>query len=113
MIRQLAITAAILFALTAPAFAQFPPPGVYACVDAKGTAFGTLTLLVAGDYDFKSGTIPSGGGQVASAGPSVNALTGPLADIHLKGSFSTDGRGEAVFIFDTDKGAIQCALPAV
>ena len=111
MIRSTALAAVLVAALTLPAAAQFPPPGIYACVDAAGTAFGTLTLFVAGDYDFASTVIPSGKGQVASAGPSVNSISGPLADIHLTGSFSTDERGEAVFIFDSDKGALQCALP--
>jgi len=96
--------------LATPAFAQFPPPGIYACMDATGPV-GTLSLLVAGDYDFQSDTQPSGNGQVASAGNSVNALSGPLADLHLKGSFSLDQRGEAVFTFETDAGRWQCALP--
>ncbi|KKC41499.1 hypothetical protein WH87_00730 [Devosia epidermidihirudinis] len=111
MFKHLIIATLAIAALTAPAIAQFPPPGIYACVTADNAAFGTLTLLVAGDYDFKSTVIPSGRGQVASAGPSVNALTGPLADIHLTGSFSTNAHGEAVFIFDSDKGRLQCALP--
>lgn len=111
MIRRFVITLCAGIALTAAAWAQFPPPGIYACITADKAAFGTLTLLVAGDYDFTSDATASGKGQLASAGPSVDALTGPLADIHLRGSFSTDQRGEAVFIFDTDKGRIQCALP--
>lgn len=111
MSKRFVIGAIAIACLTTPAFAQFPPPGIYACVTADNAALGTLTLLVAGDYDFKSTVIPSGKGQVASAGPSVNALTGPLADIHVTGSFSTNDRGEAVFIFDSDKGRLQCALP--
>lgn len=102
----------VLLALTAPAMAQFPPPGVYVCVNEAGANFGTLTLFVAGDYEFSSEMAPEGKGQVASSGPSVDALTGPLADIGLKGSFSTDERGEAVFVFETDLGAVQCGLPA-
>lgn len=105
------LTIAATFLLATPAFAQFPPPGIYLCVDGAGASMGTLTLLVAGDYDFKSETLASGQGQVASAGPSVNAISGPLADLHLTGSFSSDKRGEAVFIFDTDNGRWQCNLP--
>ena len=101
----------LVLSLTAPAWAQFPPPGVYTCMDAQGAAFGTLTLFVAGDYDFTSDKIAGGKGQVASSGANVNALTGPLAEIGLKGSFSSDERGEAVFTFETDVGALQCALP--
>ena len=97
---------------TAPAFAQFPPPGIYQCVDMKGAAFGTLTLLVAGDYDFTSGVTIGGSGQVASSGTSVNALTGPLADIKMNGSFTTDERGDASFMFTTTLGSVLCALPA-
>ena len=97
---------------TAPAFAQFPPPGVYQCVDMNGAAFGTLTLLVAGDYDFASSATVGGTGQVASSGNSVNALTGPLADIDLSGSFTTDERGDASFMFTTTLGSVLCALPA-
>lgn len=104
--------AAVLVLLAGPAFAQFPPPGIYACVDAGGASVGTLTLFVAGDYQFKSASV-DGKGQVASAGPSVNAISGPLADVHLSGSFSTDARGEAVFVFDTDGGKWQCSLPAL
>jgi hypothetical protein len=111
MIRMIATIVVALALTTAPALAQFPPPGVYHCIDAEGVDYGTLTLLVAGDYDFQSADHASGTGQVASSGPSVNALTGPLADIHLSGSFSTDESGEAVFIFDTDDGRLQCALP--
>ena len=111
MAKRFFIILCVCIALTTPAMAQFPPPGIYNCVTADGAAFGTLTLLVAGDYDLKSDVVAGGTGQVASAGPSVNALTGPLADIHLTGSFTTDDRGEAVFIFDTDKGRMQCSLP--
>lgn len=112
MFRAIAITVAAFVVTTAPALAQFPPPGIYQCVDMNGAAFGTLSLFVAGDYEFAATDQPSGVGQVASAGNSVNALTGPLADIHLTGSFSTDDHGEAVFIFDTDTGRLQCAPPA-
>lgn len=112
MIKPFAIAFIALVALTAPALAQFPPPGVYQCVDMNGAPFGTLTLLVAGDYDFAAkGEIIGGTGQVASSGNSVNALSGPLADIDLKGSFFTDGRGEASFLFTTTLGSVLCAVP--
>lgn len=111
MIKRIVISSVTFVALGLPALAQFPPPGVYACVDATGVAFGTLTLFVAGDYELVSDVVKSGTGQVASSGANVNALTGPLADIHLTGSFLTDERGEAVFLFETDKGKLQCALP--
>lgn len=77
-----------------------------------GAPFGTLTLFVAGDYDFTSPAAIGGTGQVASSGNSVHALTGPLADIELKGSFTTDARGEATFMFTTTSGSVLCALPA-
>jgi hypothetical protein len=111
MFRPIAIITAAFALTTAPAFAQFPPPGVYQCVDMNGAAFGTLTLLVAGDYDFTSSATIGGSGQVASSGNSVNALTGPLAHIGLKGSFTTDERGEASFLFSTTRGSVLCALP--
>ena len=113
MIERFVIGIAALLALTLPALAQFPPPGVYRCVDAAGADWGTLTLFVAGDYEITSNVVATGKGQVASAGNSVNALTGPLADVHLSGSFSLDERGEAVFLFSTDVGNVQCALPGV
>ena len=112
MKRSIAITIAALALTTAPAFAQFPPPGVYQCVDMGGKAFGILTLLVAGDYDFQSAVTIGGSGQVASAGNSVTAVSGPLADIDLKGSFTTDERGEASFMFSTTLGSMLCAVSA-
>ena len=112
MIRPFAIAALALAILTAPAAAQFPPPGVYQCVDMGGKAFGVLTLQVAGDYDFQTTVTIGGTGQVASAGNSVTAVSGPLADIDLKGSFTTDERGEASFLFTTTLGSVICALPA-
>jgi hypothetical protein len=112
MIRPFAIVALALAVLTAPAYAQFPPPGVYQCVDMDGAGFGVLTLSPAGDYDFATkGAIIGGSGQIASAGNSVNALSGPLADIDLAGSFSTDARGEASFMFTTTQGSVLCAVP--
>ena len=107
-----ALSAVMLTLTTAPALAQFPPPGVYQCVDMKGAAFGTLTLFVAGDYAFASSATIGGSGQVASSGNSVNAVSGPLADIQLSGSFATDARGEASFMFTTTLGSVLCAIPA-
>lgn len=112
MIRPFAITIAALVLTTAPAFAQFPPPGVYQCVDMGGKAFGVLTLLVAGDYAFQSSVTVGGTGQVASAGNSVSAVSGPLADIDLKGSFTTDTDGAASYMFTTTLGSVLCAVPA-
>ena len=112
MIRKSLVTAITFLGLTLPALAQFPPPGIYDCTDAQGGDFGTLTLFVAGDYDFVSDDLPRGQGQVASSGPSVHALSGPLADIRLDGSFITDDYGDTVFDFQTSMGAVHCALPA-
>ena len=109
--KRYALPFVCLLAAATPALAQFPPPGIYACLDATGKMFGTLSLFVAGDYDFASEAIERGQGQLASAGPSVDALSGPLADIHLKGSFVTDDYGDTTFSFTTDKGALTCALP--
>jgi hypothetical protein len=103
---------ALVIAATSPAFAQFPPPGVYQCVDMKGSAFGILTLLVAGDYQFASSATIGGSGQIASAGNSVTAVSGPLADIDLAGSFTTNAGGEASFMFTTTLGSVLCAAPA-
>jgi hypothetical protein len=99
------IALALIFAVT-PALAQFPPPGIYACTDEAGTALGTISLLVAGDYQWDANG-SSTTGQVASAGDSVEALTGPLGDQHWRGGFSTE-LGETVFVFDTDTGKITC-----
>ena len=112
MKRSIAIIIVALGLTTAPAFAQFPPPGVYQCVDMGGRAFGILTLLVAGDYDFQSDAVVGGKGQVASSGNSVTAVSGPLADIDLKGSFTTDEQGEASYMFTTTLGSVLCAVPA-
>ncbi|RYE43989.1 MAG: hypothetical protein EOP21_07400, partial [Hyphomicrobiales bacterium] len=72
--------------LVTPALAQFPPPGVYACTSA-GVPFGELTLFVAGDYSFKDAGGSTASGQVASAGSDVDALSGPLKTLGLKGAF--------------------------
>ncbi len=95
-----------LLLLATPALAQFPPPGIYACTDAAGTALGTLSLLVAGDYQWDAEGA-SATRQVASAGDSVEALTGPLGAQHWRGGFSTE-LGETTFVFDTDGGKVSC-----
>ena len=110
--KKIALIAAFTLIATLPSQAQFPPPGVYQCVDINGKAFGILTLQVAGDYQFQSPITVGGSGQVASSGNSVNALSGPLADIGLTGSFTTDAKGEASFMFTTNMGSVLCALPA-
>ncbi len=109
--KKIALIAAFTLVATLPALAQFPPPGVYQCVDMDGKGFGILTLQVDGDYQFTSRVTLGGSGQVASSGNSVNAVSGPLADIGLTGSFSTDAKGQASFMFTTDMGSVLCALP--
>lgn len=95
-----------LILLATPALAQFPPPGIYACTSAGGAPFGELTLFVAGDYSFT----PTGGaaesGQLASAGTSVDALSGPLKVLGLKGAFGTDDAGMTTFRF-TGSGGLE------
>jgi hypothetical protein len=106
------VIAAVLSIVASPALAQFPPPGVYMCIDSAGDVFGTWNLFVAGDYEFTAKDGTSGKGQVSSAGTSVEALTGPLADIHAKGSFGTDETsGETKFALTSDKGDLRCGLP--
>ena len=103
----LAVIALLLAA--SPALAQFPPPGVYACVDADGHAVGTWTLLVAGDYDFVAADGTEGKGQVTSAGSDVEAISGPLGDMGWSGGFGTDETGATLFRF-TDAGGkvVEC-----
>ena len=96
-----------LIALAAPALAQFPPPGIYACTAENGDKLGSLSLLVAGDYQWQTPDGKSVTGQVASASTSVEALTGPLADQHWKGGFETDA-GKTMFVFQTDAGKVTC-----
>lgn len=110
MFRPIAITAFAFALTTAPALAQFPPPGVYQCIDLDGNALGVLTLLVGGDYDFTSSSMIGGDGQVTSSGNSVTAVSGPLADIDLSGSFTLDPQGNAFFMFGTALGGVMCAL---
>lgn len=96
--RPLTLAAAIAL-LATPALAQFPPPGVYACVSENGANLGELTLFVAGDYTFKNVDGNSASGQVASAGTDVNPLSGPLKDMQLSGVFGTDDSGNTTFRF--------------
>jgi hypothetical protein len=104
---RIALAALPLLLIATPALAQFPPPGIYACVDANGGQVGSLSLLVAGDYQFDDASGKSFSGQIASASTSVEALTGPLADQHWKGGFST-AMGKTTFVFDTDSGKVTC-----
>ena len=104
---RFALTAFALVVFTAPALAQFPPPGVYTCAAADGSKLGSLSLLVAGDYEWLAESGMSVSGQVASAGTSVEALSGMLGDQHWKGSFSSDG-GKTTFVFSTDAGQVTC-----
>ena len=97
-----------LLVLATPALAQFPPPGIYACVNVNGGQVGSLSLLVAGDYQFDDASGKSFTGQIASASTSVEALTGPLADQHWKGDFTT-AAGKTTFVFTTDSGKVTCA----
>lgn len=101
-----ALACCLMLAAT-PALAQFPPPGIYACADAGGTTLGSLSLLVAGDYQWQAADGTSAAGQVASASTSVTALSGPLADQHWSGGFSTEA-GKTTFVFKTDAGQVTC-----
>lgn len=96
--RPLVLAAAIAL-LATPALAQFPPPGVYACVSENGANLGQLTMFVAGDYSFRNVDGNSGSGQVASAGNDVNPLSGPLKEMQLTGVFGTDDTGKTMFRF--------------
>lgn len=96
-----------LMLLATPALAQFPPPGIYACTNVNGGEVGKLSLLVAGDYQFDDVLGKTSTGQVASASTSVEAVTGPLADQHWKGDF-TSAAGKTTFVFDTDAGKVTC-----
>lgn len=102
-----ALSVLTLITLTAPALAQFPPPGVYVCTAETGDKLGSLSLLVAGDYQWQTPDGKSVNGQVASASTSVEALTGPLADQHWKGEFETDA-GKTTFVFQSDAGKVTC-----
>ncbi len=92
--------------LPTPALAQFPPLGFYDCAAEDGTPLGTLSLLVAGDYQWDAGG-QSFTGQISSAGTNVEALSGPLGDKHWRGLFGDTADG-TVFVFDTDDGKVTC-----
>lgn len=70
-----------------------------------------LSLQPDGDYDFQSTATTGGTGQVASSGNRVTATTGPLKDIGLAGSFTTDA-GKTSFVFMTTLGNVGCAVGA-
>lgn len=103
----IAVATLVLFS-TAPALAQFPPPGVYFCTTSQGAPFGTIDLFAAGDYQLLRDSGGAGTGQIASAGSSLRAVSGPLADIHVKGVFATDDVGATRFTLDSDVGPIDC-----
>jgi hypothetical protein len=100
--------AALLISSVTPALAQFPPPGIYFCTTSQGASFGTIDLFAAGDYQLLRDTGGAGTGQIASAGTSLRAVSGPLADIHVKGVFATDDAGATRFTLDSDLGPIDC-----
>ena len=104
---RIPLSALTMVVFTAPALAQFPPPGIYTCFAADGSKLGALSLLVAGDYQWRAPDGNSVTGQVASASTSVEALSGSLADQHWKGEFSTDA-GKTTFVFATDAGQVTC-----
>ena len=97
-----------LIAVATPALAQFPPPGIYSCTGADGQKLGTLSLLVAGDYQWQTPDGKSATGQVSSAANSVTAVSGPLADQHWKGNFTT-AAGKTTFVLTRDGGNVTCA----
>jgi hypothetical protein len=103
-----ALAALLLLLLTAPALAQFPPPGIYSCVSESGDKLGALSLLVAGDYAWQGADGAPTTGQMASASNSVEALSGPLGEQHWKGTFSTEA-GKTTFVFATDAGKVSCS----
>jgi hypothetical protein len=95
---------------TTPALAQFPPPGVYNCVDTHGGTIGMLALLPAGDYEFTLNNDAAWVGQMSSSGTAVRALTGGLAsDYQFEGTFETDAEGVTRFAFSSSLGPITCA----
>ena len=96
-----------LITFTVPALAQFPPPGLYVCTADNGGKLGSLSLLVAGDYQWQTPDGKSVTGQLASASSSVEALSGPLGDQHWKGAFATQA-GKTTFVFQTDGGKVSC-----
>lgn len=105
-----ALIALFIVVIASPTFAQFPPPGVYACTGDDGVMRGMLTLLVGGDYQWSAADGSGGEGQVNSAGNTVEAITGPLDDAHWVGTFAEE-MGAASYAFETDSGPVACALP--
>jgi hypothetical protein len=111
-------------AMTSAALAQFPPPGIYRCTTGDGAPLGTLSLFVAGDYQFsvadgadykeKAGDPGNGKGQLASASTAVTAQSGPLATVYQwKGSFHTDAQRRTTFAFTGVGGAKAMCAPRV
>jgi len=112
--------APLLFAMTIPAFAQYPPPGIYRC-NRNDEPLGTLVLNVAGDYQFivaansnfdaKPDDAGNGKGQLASAGTQVTPQSGPFKDIYkLAGAFETK-QGVTKFGFKGDDGSVVTCEP--
>lgn len=95
-----------LILVATPALAQFPPPGIYTCTTAGGSPVGELTLMVAGDYDFKDVNGLVAKGQIASAGTDITALSGPLRERGYTGGFETDDTGKTTFRFDGPEGLV-------
>jgi len=104
---RITLSVLTLVVFTAPALAQFPPPGIYVCTSENGDKLGSLSLLVAGDYQWQTPDGKSVTGQVASASTSVEALTGPRAVQLWKGACETDA-GKTAFVFSTDAGKLTC-----
>lgn len=99
-----------IMAATTPSLAQFPPPGVYNCVDTLGGTVGMLALLPAGDYEYTLPNDAAWQGQMSSSGNAVRALTGGLAtEYRFEGSFETDAQGVTRFAFSSNIGPLTCA----
>jgi hypothetical protein len=104
----------LFFAMTIPAFAQFPPPGIYRC-NRNDAPLGTLVLNVAGDYEFivaansnfdAKADAGNGKGQLASAGAKVSPQSGPFKDDYkLTGAFETSPQGDTKFLFKGEDGS--------
>ena len=120
-IRSVAAALILVLLGSSAGFAQFPPPGIYQCIGPQNTPLGTLLLLTAGEYQFsvaadktfkeKPGDPGNGKGQLASAGSSITAQSGPLATVyHWKGSFKVDRANHRVsFIFTgADAKPVMC-----
>jgi len=79
---RIPLSALTMVVFTAPALAQFPPPGIYTCFAADGSKLGSLSLLVAGDYEWLSAYL-SGGARVG--GKKATASTGGLKALPASG----------------------------